>query len=172
LRFQGVCYRAHDPRWAISPTSGDGAAIRGARFNPKGVPALYLSTSIEGAITEASQGFGHKIHPLTICSYEIDCDDIADLTDEASRQELGISLEVMGSAWATDLSDNKRPGSWVIHDNLHSEYAGIIVPSFAHRAGRSISNLVLWNWSADLPHKVTVIDPTGRLPKNQKSWEE
>jgi RES domain-containing protein len=172
LRFQGICYRAHDPRWAISPTSGDGAAIRGARFNPKGVPALYLSTSIEGAITEASQGFGHKIHPLTICSYDIDCGDIADLTVEASRQELGISLEVMGSAWATALSDNKRPGSWVIYDNLHREYAGIIVPSFAHRAGRSISNLVLWNWGADLPHKVTVIDPTGRLPKNQKSWEE
>lgn len=85
MRFQGVCYRAHDPRWAISPTSGDGAAIRGARFNPKGVPALYLSTSIEGAIIEASQGFGHKIHPLTICSYDGDCDDIADLTAEASR---------------------------------------------------------------------------------------
>ena len=100
MRFQGICYRAHDPRWAISPTSGDGAAIRGARFNPKGVPALYLSTSIEGAITEASQGFGHKIHPLTICSYDIDCGDIADLTVEASRQELGISLDVMGSAWA------------------------------------------------------------------------
>lgn len=171
MRFQGICYRAHDPRWAISPASGEGAAIRGARFNPKGLPALYLSTSIEGAVTEASQGFGHKIHPLTICSYEVDCDDIADLTNEFSRKEVGILLEVMASAWATALSENRRPGSWTIYDELHGEYAGILVPSFAHRAGPSISNLVLWDWRADLPHKIEVIDPTGRLPKNQSSWE-
>ncbi len=172
MRFQGVCYRAHDPRWAISPISGEGAAIRGARFNPKGIPALYLSTSIEGAITEASQGFGHKIHPLTICSYDIDCDDIADLTDEVSQNALGISLDVMASAWASALSESRRPESWVIYDDLSSTYAGILVPSFAHRAATSISNLVLWDWGADLPHRVHVIDPTGRLPKNQKSWEE
>lgn len=171
MKFRGICYRAHDPRWAMSPTSGDGAAIRGARFNPKGVPALYLSTSIEGAIIEASQGFGHKIHPLTICSYDIDCEDVADLTDEDARAGHGISLDTMASAWATALSDNKRPGSWTVYDTLASTCAGILVPSFAHRAGSSISNLVLWNWSGELPHKVDVIDPTGRLPKNQKSWD-
>lgn len=172
MRFQGVCYRAHDPRWAISPLSGAGAAIRGARFNPKDVPALYLSTSIEGAIIEASQGFGHKIHPLTICSYEVDCDDIADLTEEAARQKLGISQETMGAAWASALSEGKRPASWSIHDMLGKSWAGVLVPSFAHRAEPSIRNLVLWNWAADLPHKVDVIDPMGRLPKNQKSWED
>jgi RES domain-containing protein len=31
-------------------------------------------------------------------------------------------------------------------------------------------NLVLWRWGPDLPHKVTVYDPTGKLPKNQLSW--
>ncbi len=30
LRFTGTCYRAHDPRWAFKPASGDGAAIKGA----------------------------------------------------------------------------------------------------------------------------------------------
>jgi RES domain-containing protein len=170
LRLTGICYRAHDPRWAISPVSGDGAAIRGARFNPKGVAALYLSTSIEGAITEASQGFGHKIHPLTICAYDVDCDDIADLSNEHMQQELGIAHETMSSAWASALSDGQHPLSWTIYDNLSSAYAGILVPSFAHRAKPSIRNLVLWQWAAELPHKVEVIDPTGRLPKNQMSW--
>lgn len=155
----------------MSPLSGEGAAIRGARFNPKSIPALYLSTSIEGAIIEASQGFGHKIHPLTICSYEVDCEAIADLTDKAVQEALGISLELMGSAWASALSENKRPASWTVHDKLRDEYAGVLVPSFAHRAGPSASNLVLWKWGTDLPHKVQIIDPTGRLPKNQKSWE-
>lgn len=155
----------------MSPLSGDGAAIRGARFNPKSVPALYLSTSIEGAIIEASQGFGHKIHPLTICSYEVDCEGIADLTDKAAQEAHSISLELMGSAWASALSDNKRPGSWEVHEKLSITHAGILVPSFAHRAGPSVTNLVLWQWDTALPHKVTVIDPTGRLPKNQRSWE-
>jgi RES domain-containing protein len=156
----------------MSPLSGDGAAIRGARFNPKNVPALYLSTSIDGAIAEASQGFGHKIHPLTICSYDVDCDAIADLTDDDMRKHLGISLETMSSAWASSLSEGKRPVSWTVHDKLCKSWAGILVPSFAHRAKHSISNLVLWKWSAKLPHKVAIIDPTGRLPRNQKSWED
>lgn len=156
----------------MSPTSGDGAAIRGARFNPKGIAALYLSTSIEGAITEASQGFGHKIHPLTICSYEIDCEDIADLTDERERHKLGISLETMADAWATALSEGRRPVSWTILDTLSKSHAGILVPSFAHRAKSSIHNLVLWTWGDELPHKVRVIDPAHRLPRNQKSWQD
>ncbi len=171
MRFQGICYRAHDPRWAISPVSGDGAALRGARFNSKGVAALYLSTSIEGAITEASQGFGHKIHPLTICSYEVDCADIVDLSNEDERREHGISLETMSCAWASALSENIQPASWTIYDALSGRFSGIIVPSFAHRANPAIRNLVLWQWSADMPHKVNVIDPNGRLPKNQKSWD-
>jgi uncharacterized protein len=38
VRFEGTCYRAHDPRWSFKPLSGDGGAIRGARFNPKSMP--------------------------------------------------------------------------------------------------------------------------------------
>ena len=171
MTFEGVCYRAHDPRWAMSPTSGDGAAIRGARFNPKGIAALYLSTSIEGAVTEASQGFGHKIQPLTICSYDIDCADVADLTDGNERERLGIPLELMACAWASALAEGKRPASWAIYDQLSGGHAGILVPSFARGARTEASNLVLWKWSSALPNRVVVIDPTARLPKNQKSWE-
>jgi RES domain-containing protein len=31
--------------------------------------------------------------------------------------------------------------------------------------------VVLWTWGPDLPHNVNVFDPTGRLPKNQLSWD-
>jgi len=154
----------------MSPTSGEGAAIRGARFNPKGVAALYLATSIEGAITEASQGFGHRIHPLTLCSYEVDCEDIADLTNEEERRALDIAPETMASAWANALADGKRPQSWGIYDRLQGRYAGILVPSFAHRAEK-MRNLVLWKWSNAPPYQITVIDPTGRLPRDQRSWQ-
>lgn len=76
----------------------------------------------------------------------------------------------MASAWASALSEGKRPDSWQIYNPLHGNYAGVIVPSFACRA-EGIRNLVLWAWADALPHRVVVIDPTGRLPKNQRSWE-
>jgi RES domain-containing protein len=52
MRFQGICYRAHEPKWSFMPLSGSGASINGGRFNPKGIPALYLSLSVETAIKE------------------------------------------------------------------------------------------------------------------------
>jgi len=32
-------------------------------------------------------------------------------------------------------------------------------------------NLVLWRWGPDLPHRISVDDPSGRLPRNQLSWD-
>lgn len=171
MRFVRTCYRAHDPRWAFKPSSGDGAAIRGARFNPKGVPALYLGLSIMTAIKEANQGFAHRIDPCVLCSYEIDCEDIADLTTEAGRQEHAVELDEMACAWASALAEGHRPQSWSIHDRLKGQgIAGICVPSFAPGAEADDRNLVLWRWGPELPHKVTVVDPSGRLPKDQLSW--
>ncbi|RUX44281.1 hypothetical protein EOA22_35785, partial [Mesorhizobium sp. M7A.F.Ca.US.014.04.1.1] len=130
MRFVGTCYRAHDPRWAFKPTSGEGAAIRGARFNPKGVPALYLALTIMTAIKEANQGFAQRIDPCVLCSYEIDCDDIADLTMEERRGEFSVTLEEMACAWATALSNGERPASWSIYERLQPRnVAGIVVPS-------------------------------------------
>lgn len=54
MRFEGTCYRAHDPRWSFKLLFGDDAAIRGARFNPKHMPAVYLSLDITPAIKEAN----------------------------------------------------------------------------------------------------------------------
>jgi RES domain-containing protein len=171
LRFKGTCYRAHDPRWSFRPISGDGAAIRGARFNPKAVPTLYLALGIMTAVKEANQGFAHRIDPCVLCSYNVDCDDIVDLRTPVACEEAGIQFEDMACAWMDFLADGKRPPSWLIHQRLSSEgRAGILVPSFAPGADASDQNLVLWSWSEGPPHQVTVIDPDGRLPRNQLSW--
>lgn len=173
MRFVRTCYRAHDPRWAFKPTSGDGAAVRGARFNPKGVPALYLGLSIMTAVKEANQGFAHRIDPCVLCSYEIDCEDIADLTTEEGRAEYRVDLDDMSCAWAIALSNGDRPASWSVYDRLHGQgVAGVLVPSFAPGAEGDDLNLVLWKWGPDLPHEVRVFDPSGRLPKDQLSWRE
>ncbi len=172
MRFVGTAYRAHDPRWSFRPISGAGAAIRGARFNPRGVPALYLGLSIMTAIKEANQGFAHRIDPCVLCSYDIDCDDIADLSTPEGRRAAGVMLDDLACPWALALAEGRRPASWDIHDRLAARgIAGIVVPSFAPGADESDRNLVLWDWGPELPHRVTVFDPSGRLPKDQLSWQ-
>lgn len=171
MRFAAICYRAHDPRWSFKPTSGDGAAIRGARFNPRGVPALYLGLSILTAIKETNQGFAYRVDPCVLCSYEVDCMDVADLTTEQGREEFSITIDEMACAWATALADGDRPASWSIYDRLKAQgITGVLVPSYAPGAGAEDQNLVLWKWGPDLPYMVTVFDPSGRLPKDQLSW--
>lgn len=169
MKFAGICYRAQDPIWSFKPVSGDGAALRGARFNPKGVPALYLALSIIGAVKEANQGLAHRIDPCVLCAYEVDCEDIADLRTEAGRNAAGVRFEDMSCGWMDFLARGERPPSWRIYDRLGSYNAGILVPSFAPGALASDHNLVLWRWD-EAPHKIAVIDPQGRLPRNQTSW--
>ena len=157
-------------RSSFKPLSGEGAAIHGARFNPKGVPALYLALSIMGAVKEANQGFAHRIDPCTICSYEVDCEDIVDLRTAADRDAAGVRFEDMSCAWMDFIAQGERPPSWTIHDRLFVSAAGVVVPSFASGANQTDHNLVLWHWTASLPRKVDVFDPSGRLPRNQLSW--
>lgn len=33
MRFRGIVYRAHDPRWSWPPVSGEGSRLYGGRFN-------------------------------------------------------------------------------------------------------------------------------------------
>ena len=49
------------------------------------MPALYLSLNVVTAIKEANQGFGYKMEPYVLCSYDVDCEDIVNLGDDAGR---------------------------------------------------------------------------------------
>jgi RES domain-containing protein len=171
VRLQAPAYRAHHPQWSWTPLSGEGAGTHGGRFNPKGVPALYLSLDWSTAILEASQGFAFRIPPLTIVSYDVDCDDIADLTNAAELKRLGARRADLGCAWKLLAETGREVPSWVLVERLRADdIAGIVVPSFAPGAARNARNLVLWRWSDKLPHKVTVFDPESRLPRDDSSW--
>jgi RES domain-containing protein len=172
LRFRATCYRAHDPKWSFKPVSGEGAAIHGGRFNSQGMPALYLALSIDTAIKEANRGFAFKINPCVLCCYEVDCDDVADLRTDAGRADHAVDLAELSGAWLSDVLDGKDPPSWRMARRLVSGgYAGILVPSFAPGVTSVDQSLVLWNWASSLPHQVNVFDPSGRLPRNQLSWD-
>jgi RES domain-containing protein len=171
VRFEGTCYRAHDPGWSFKPLSGDGAAIRGARFNPRHMPALYLALGVMTAIKEANQGFAHKIERCVLCSYDVACDDIADLRTREGRAEHRVSFEDMACPWFSLLVQGRVPPPWEIAGRLQGEgKAGILVRSFAPGATAEDHNLVLWRWSERPPHRVQVFDPSGRLRKDQLSW--
>lgn len=172
MRFEGVCFRAHDPRWSFTPLSGEGAAIRGGRFNPPGVPALYLALEIVTAIKEVSHGFARRIDPLVLCSYDVDCSDVVDLRTEEGRRLADVALDDMACAWMDIATRGRRPPSWSIYERFSaSGAAGILSPSFAPGADGREANLILWTWGRDLPHRIEVFDPSGRLPKNQLSWD-
>ncbi len=173
MRFSGVAYRAHDPQWAFAPLSGAGSERRGARFNPRGTPALYLALTVEGMFLEMAHGLAHRFEPLTVCAYDVDVDDIVDLRNAAGQAAAGIAAADLAAPWALDLAGGRDPASWGVARRLIAAgSSGILVPSFANGAGPRHANLVLWRWGADLPHRVTVFDPSGRLPKSQLSWPE
>jgi RES domain-containing protein len=171
VRLTGFVYRAHNPRWAFAPASGQGAALAGGRFNPLGMPALYTSLRFETAWLEAQQAFPFKAQPTTLCAYEVDCEDVLDLTDAATLAIHGIAPAELGCPWKDLSTRGIKPPSWTMAERLiASGAAGVIVPSFAKGAGAADINAVFWNWTADPPHQVRVIDAEHRLPKDTNPW--
>jgi len=105
---------------------------------------------------------------MTLCAYEVDCEDILDLTDDTIRARHRVTDDDLNCAWK-DLSTRKiMPPSWVMMKRLVSEgVAGIVVQSFALGRRPADINVVFWHWGETLPHQVKVIDDEGRLPKYQ-----
>ncbi len=171
MRLVRTVYRAHNPKWAFAPESGEGAALTGGRFNPRGMKALYTSFRFETAWLEAQQAFPFKAQPLTLCAYDVDCDDVLDLTDPVALTTHGIAPSDLACAWKDSETRGIRPPSWVIADRLiRKGIAGIVVPSYAHSATAADINVVFWAWGPAPPHQVRVIDDEHRLPKDVSSW--
>lgn len=177
MRLRGLVYRAHNPRWSFAPTSGDGAALHGGRFNPSGMAALYTSLRPETAWLEAQQAFPFKPQPLTLCAYEVDCADIADLTDADERARLNVALADLACPWEYLASQGEEPPSWRVARKLMADgFAGIIVGSHAPGAMQPADlphhNVVFWSWSDQPPHRLMVVDDFGRLPRDDSSWRQ
>lgn len=171
MRLVAQVFRAHHPRWAFLPTSGQGAALHGGRFNPPGMPALHTALRLETAWLEAQQGLPFKAQPMTVLAYAVDCDAMADLTDATNLRSLGITPADLACPWE-DLADRGvDPPSWGLARRLFTVgYTGVLVPSFAHGGTANDVILVFWRWSDVPPHQVRVIDDHGRLPKDDRSW--
>jgi RES domain-containing protein len=130
-----------------------------------------MAYSVPTAGIEAAHGFEGRVAPLTLCSYDVEVEDVVDLTSAAQRRAAAVKPGELNCAWRLDLSNGIEPASWRIAKKLIADgVTGILVPSYAAGARRSDKNLVLWKWSGTAPHKVNVYDPSGSLPVNKSSW--
>jgi RES domain-containing protein len=158
--------------WAYRPLSGEGAKKHGGRFNRPGNPALYTSLDSITAWMEAQQGFPFKPQPMTLVAYQVDCTDLVDLTQTKTLKALNITKANLACAWEDMATQRKEPPTWQLADKLHEKgFVGMIVQSFAPGCHKENLNLVLWDWVDRPPHRITVIDDLGRLPKSVESWK-
>jgi RES domain-containing protein len=135
------------------------------------MPALYTALRFETAWLEAQQAFPFKAQPMTLCAYEVDCEDVLDLTDTATLAAHRITPADLACPWKDLSTRGIKPPSWEIAERLSAAgTAGVIVASFAKGAVTTDVNVVFWDWAPDPPHQVRVIDDDRRLPKDASSW--
>ena len=175
VRVGATVVRAAKPYWTYRPSSGDGAARHGGRFNPIGRPALYTSFSFNTAAKEVR--FSLNADPYTFYFLEVDCADIADLSDPDIRRKLRIEWSDLECPnWESDMNKGIEPASHALTKRLIAEgYVGIVVNSFAAGATPDDLNLVLWHWDdvteriKPTRHAVRVLE-RDQLPHDISSW--
>jgi RES domain-containing protein len=165
MRYCGTLYRALNPVYTREPLSGQGAALHGGRFNPKGTAALYLSLAVTTALREANQA--GSLQPTTLVSYDADIDGIVDSRDEEALARHGMDrVTLADAAWRDRMRTDGRSRTQVFALGLITQgYRGLLVRGFAPGATADDLNLVLWRWGDAAPERLTLIDDEGRLSR-------
>ena len=152
----GRFWRMLNVRWDRHPFES-GAHLTGGRWNPVGVPALYLSADYNTAIAEMHQDL---VRPGTLVAFDVEAAAIADLT--------GADPAITECAWRDIYGvQNGVPPTWTIAQSLiDAGVDGALVPSAVARGGR---NLVLWRWHAASVGgegaALTLLDPEAALTR-------
>jgi RES domain-containing protein len=129
-------------RHVFEGTDPSAANIRGSRWNPPGVEAIYASLDQDTAIAEIDHLIAMQPYPITRprVTHEMDVhlSRVADLTNQADLENLGLDIEVL-KADGKDLTQTIGGAvAWL-------GIGGLLVPSMRH-AG---TNLVIFVNSAD-----------------------
>lgn len=104
VAYVGETFRHMAARWD-DPLSGEGARIRGGRFNPPdSFPVIYLCNTRPCTVAELRH-LGHRqligvegLLPRVLYRYETSLDRVLDLTSQATLEHLGITeQQVTGS---------------------------------------------------------------------------
>lgn len=163
IKFKGKLYRALNPIHAREPLSGEGARLYGGRFNPRGVPALYLSLSIMTALREANQV--GSFQPTTLVCYDAEIQSLFDTRDEAALAAQKMHpADLADPGWREQMrSAGEAPTQAFARRLSAAGYNGLIVQSYAPGALAADLNLVLWQWGDRPPSRLIPIDDENRL---------
>ena len=108
VAFEGEAWRHCHPDY--DPVSGDGARRHGGRFNPPGISTLYLCTTIECVKAEYSKQGSRKSLPASnLYRFSVDLRLVLDLTREATRSVVGMTLDdLVSDDWSACQDVGKR----------------------------------------------------------------
>lgn len=161
--YDGLLYRALNPRWAADPLSGQGAAIHGGRFNPKGMPALYTSLSPISAMKEAQQV--GTFQPITLVAYEARITLLFDGRDHEALAEHGMTpMALADPSWRDTMLAGRKAPTQLLGARLKDEgFQGLLVPSFVPGAEAEDLNIVVLDWNGADGSTLRVIDDEDRL---------
>jgi RES domain-containing protein len=161
--YSGKLYRALNPVYAREPMSGRGAARYGGRFNPKGVPALYTSTSVLTALREANQV--GDLQPTTLVCYRADIEMVFDTTNLAALETMGFDeIALADPTWRDQMrTAGEARTQRFARDLIAAGHNGLLVRSFAKGASAGDMNLVLWKWGTNAPSHLELVDDEDRL---------
>ena len=119
MRFWRICRRRYDSEAA----SGDGARLYGGRWNSRGVPLVYASTSLALAAIENFVNLEPNLQPTDLVSIE------GEIPGELEIKKL--DLKALPANWyATRDESFRRFGDEWIHAG---ETVALLVPSAAIR---------------------------------------
>jgi RES domain-containing protein len=121
--------------------SGEGAAARGGRWNPRGLKAVYASQSVVTAVQEAYQellrfGFSASvIRPRAFCGAEVTLQRVLDLTDKDIRRVIGFTLaELIDEDWLAIQQEGEESWTQAIGRGTYKAgFEGLLAPSARDR---------------------------------------
>jgi RES domain-containing protein len=139
--FRGTLWRALNPEFGRAPLSPIGSMLSGGRFNPVGVPAIYLASDPFTALLEISPTSTIKHEALLLVPVESTLAHFVDLTNDAELNECEITTDDLASSWSKELG--KPTPVQQLYYKLHPQgFSGV---KFRSRANPYLFNFCMWD---------------------------
>ena len=115
------------------------------RFHHDGQPALYLSTTMAGVGASLARYVGENDPPRIIVGLDLAGGRMADLTDAAAAEALGIDPQITRHRWDIDRAAGRPPPTWGLADRLRSGgFDGLL---YSSRQRSDLSHIALFRWN-------------------------
>ena len=151
--------------------SGEGAGIYGARWNPRGLNAVYAALDPVTAVRESYQNFeefGFSPKPRVMAGLSIHLRHVLDLTDSRIRRLLGFTVaDLVEEDWSGIQQAGDESWTQAIGRGAAiAGFEGLLVPAARHAPGK---NLVIFPQNLRRGSAVKAIAAED-LPPHPRQW--